>query len=62
MRVEGMRDGEMALPLTEEGQDKRQLPRIHPLHEVLGCIIYSNYFTSSMILVSPCLMYLKFDT
>jgi len=62
MRVEGMRDGEMALPLTAEGQDKRRLPRIHPLHEVVGCILYSIYFTFSMILVSPCLMCLNFDT
>ncbi len=35
MRVEGMRDGEMALLLSVEGQDKRQLPQIQLLHEMI---------------------------
>lgn len=56
MRAEGMREGEMALPLTAEGQDKSPPPRIHPLHEVVHCILYSTLW---MIL---CLMCLNFHT
>lgn len=37
-----MRDGEMALLPSVKGQeDKRQLPRIHPLHEVVDSILCS---------------------
>ncbi|RYR35866.1 hypothetical protein Ahy_A10g050969 isoform A [Arachis hypogaea] len=37
MRAEGTREGEMALLLSAEGQDKRQLPQIQPLHEASCC-------------------------
>lgn len=43
MRVEGMRDGEMALLLLGvKDQDKRQLPQIHPLHEVVDFFLCST--------------------
>jgi hypothetical protein len=43
VRVEGMRDGGMALfLLAVKSQDKRQLPQIHPLHEVANSILCST--------------------
>lgn len=59
MRVEGMRDGEMALLLSAEGQDKRRLPQIQPLHEVLDSILYLSL---CMLLVSPYPRCLTSDT
>jgi len=50
MTVKGMRDGGMALLLLGvKSQDKRQLPQIHPLHEVIHSILCSTMDVTGLI-------------